>query len=100
MNNQDDFLGKDIALRVANLKNKMLKLELANPNFIKGCSQEEIVKLQKEYDVIFPHSYKVFLENFGHGLGGKVMNDIDILYDQVFPLTNIARNQILIEKAG
>lgn len=98
MDNQNNSLEKDIALRAVNLKNMMLNLGLANPNLIKGCSKQEITKLERENNVIFPQSYKVFLENFGHGLGGRVMNDVDILYDQVFPLTSIARNEILIEE--
>ncbi|BAZ45677.1 hypothetical protein NIES4102_27030 [Chondrocystis sp. NIES-4102] len=98
MSNLNNSLEKDITLRAANLKNMMLDLGLANPHLIKGCSKQEIINLESEYNVTLPNSYKVFLENFGHGLEGRVMNDIDILYDQVLPLTSIARNQILIDE--
>ena len=89
---------KDFETRAKVLKNKMLELDLAKPNLLRGCSEKEIEKLQLDSNVIFPKSYKVFLENFGHGLGGIIMSDIDILYEDIFELTNQLRNEVLIDE--
>ena len=87
---------KDFKTRAENLKNKMLELNLADPNLIKGCCEKEIKKFEQDNNVIFPKSYKVFLENFGHGLGGIILSDIDILYEDIFGLTDRLRNEVLI----
>lgn len=83
--------------RAKQLKNYILFQDLGIPDLIKGCSKLEILQLEKKYAVILPRSYKVFLENFGRGLGGKIMRDCDVLYDDIFSLTNIIRNEILID---
>ena len=80
------------------LKEKIVKQGLGSSELIKGCSESEILKLESKYNVILPQSYKIFLKFFGHGLGGRVMNDCDILYDDIFSLTDTIRNEILIEE--
>ena len=83
----------------ANLvKQRMLRSNIALKTHIRGCSIDEILILEQRYHIVLPQSYKVFLKHFGHGLGGYVMNDIDILYDNIQGLTNILRNEVLIEK--
>jgi len=98
MDNQDSCLENSFELRAKSLKSKMLELNLARPDLIKGCPEKEISELEKKCNVILPKSYKVFLENFGHGLGGRVMNDIDILYNQISGLANLLRNELLIDE--
>ena len=78
----------------------MLRLGLAQPNLIKGCSNQEIQKLQKDFNVIFPKSYIVYLENFGHSLGGGLMGEVDVLYDKVGCLTKELRDEVIIEEEG
>lgn len=84
--------------KVIGLKEKIIKQGIGEPDLIKGCSESEILKLEQEYNVILPPSYKIFLKNFGHGLGGKIMKEIDILYNDIFSLTNIIKNEILIDE--
>ncbi|MEM8718336.1 MAG: SMI1/KNR4 family protein [Cyanobacteria bacterium P01_G01_bin.39] len=84
--------------RAANLKKQIIKQGIGRPDLIKGCSEPEISKLEQKYNVIFPQSYKIFLKNFGHGLGGVIMKECDILYNDAFELTNVLRNEILIEE--
>ncbi|MEM8718333.1 MAG: SMI1/KNR4 family protein [Cyanobacteria bacterium P01_G01_bin.39] len=88
---------KDFETRAVNLKKIMIELNIADPNLIKGCNHQEIMQLEQENNVLFPQSYKVFLKHFGHGLGGRVMNDIDILYEDISGLTNLLRDEVLIE---
>jgi hypothetical protein len=85
-------------LRADLLKTNMLESGLARPDLIKGCSEQEILELAKKSNVIFPNSYTVFLKNFGYGLGGRIMADIDITYDKILPLTNLLRNEVLIDE--
>ena len=89
---------KDFETRAIALKDQMLKLNLADPNLVRGCSKKEIEKLEQDNNVILPKSYRVFLENFGHGIGGAIMKEIDILYDNIFNLTNVIRNEVLIDE--
>ena len=97
---------RDFEHRAKTLKNIMLVLEVAKPDLIKGCSEREISLLEKERDVILPNSYKTFLRYFGHGLGGRVMSDIDILYEDIYTsiryeissYENLLRDEILIEE--
>ncbi|MEM8718334.1 MAG: SMI1/KNR4 family protein [Cyanobacteria bacterium P01_G01_bin.39] len=89
---------QDFHSRAKAIKNIMLELNIAKAELIRGCSQSEIENLEQEHNVMFPESYKIFLSYFGHGLGGKVMSDIEILYDDISGLTNELRNETLIEE--
>lgn len=98
MNNKNNSLKNSFETKARLLKDRMLKSNIAKPELIKGSSEKEISDLEKECDVVFPESYKVFLRNFGRGLGGCVMNDIDILYPNIQSLTDLLRNEILIDE--
>ena len=80
------------------LKRGIIENGLGRESDIKGCTESEILELENKYDIVLPLSYKVFLKNFGHGLGGTIMKDCDILYKDVFLLTDIVKNEILIEE--
>ena len=103
MNNQNKFLVNKFEARADSLKKKMVDLELADSNLIRGCSEEEISRLEKGSNVIFPVSYKVFLKTFGHSFGGLVMSDIAIRYNEIQgygeiqDLVSYFRDEILIE---
>ena len=75
---------KNFVQRVETLKKEMLELGYIQPNLAKGCSEQEIQKLQQEYDVIFPTSYIVCLKNFGHSFGGDIFQEIDFHYESIF----------------
>jgi hypothetical protein len=98
MKDKDNCSEKNFIDRAAHLRNCIIQQGLGDPNLIKGCSELEISKLGKEYNVVFPQSYKIFLRNFGHGLGGRIMRECDILYNDIFSLTNIIKNEILIDE--
>lgn len=98
MNNTNFQPNIDFEKKALTLKDLMIKTGVANPNLIKGCSREEIIQIEQENNVTLPTSYKVFLKNFGHGLGGRVMYDIDILYPKILGLTDFLRNEVLIEE--
>ena len=89
---------EDFEAKAEALKKKMLESGVANSDLIKGCSESESSTLEQENDVVFPNSYKVFLKHFGRGLGGIIMSDIDILYDEISGLTDFLRNKVLIEE--
>lgn len=89
---------QDFQSRAKAIKNIMLELDIANAELIKGCSQSEIEHLEQKHNVVLPESYKAFLSNFGHGLGGKVMSDIEILYEDISGLTTELRDETLIEE--
>ncbi|MEM8718335.1 MAG: SMI1/KNR4 family protein [Cyanobacteria bacterium P01_G01_bin.39] len=89
---------KDFETRAITIKKIMIELAIADPSLIKGCNHQEIMQLEQENNVSFPQSYKVFLQHFGHGLGGRVMNDIDLLYEDIPGFTNLLRNEVLIEE--
>lgn len=99
INEKNNFdSARDFHSRAKAIKNTMVELDIANAKLIKGCSQSEIKYLEQKQNVVFPESYKVFLSNFGHGLGGKVMSDIEILYDDISGLTTELRDETLIEE--
>lgn len=91
-NNIENFLDA----RAKELYDRIIQSQIATLEQIKGCSEQEIEELEKACELSLPYSYKVFLRNFGHGFGG-VANDVDFLYQDVLPLTNIAR-EILQEE--
>ena len=93
-----EIIRNKLTSRAIRLKQNILQTGMGQINLVKGCSEEEIHKLEEKYNVVLPISYRIFLENFGNGIGGKVMNDIDFLYDSISSLTDIARNEILVEK--
>jgi len=98
MIDKDNYSEKNFVDRAARLRDCIIQQGLGDPNQIKGCSELEISKLEKEYNVMLPQSYKTFLRNFGHGLGGRIMRECDILYSDIFSLTNIIRNEILVDE--
>lgn len=93
----ENSLKSKFADRAKQLKAYIIEQNIGISDLIRGCSKSEIIKLEQKYQILLPESYKVFLENFGHGLGGRIMNDCDILYNDIFDLTNTARNEILVE---
>ena len=98
MKEQDYQSNQEMIDKAINIKEKIIQQGIGRPDLIRGCSESEILKLEQKYDVILPQSYKTFLKYFGHGLGGGIMKEIDILYNDIFSLTDVIRNEILIEE--
>ena len=86
MNNFSKNIREQLIKRANKLKNRMVNSRIADPTKIKGCSEEEILVLEKACELSLPYSYKMFLRYFGHSLGGRVMNDVEINYNSVFSL--------------
>lgn len=78
----------------SSLKNirSLLNLDLDN---IKGCSLEEISKIEEFYDIKLPYSYKKFLVKMGHN-AGDFLSGTDAFYNNIFNLKNWA-NELLYE---
>ena len=89
MNDSQD-IKKSVEARATALRNRIIQSKIAKSEYLVGCSNEEIEALEKACKLILPYSYKVFLKNFGHCFGG-IAYDVDFLYQDVFPLTKIAR---------
>ena len=105
MNHSEKEIKKSLEARANALRNQIIQSQIAKPEQLIGCSDKEIEALEKACGLALPYSYKVFLKNFGHCFGG-VANDVEFLYQDVFPLTKIAReilqdegDLILSEKA-
>lgn len=86
MNSSRKNIREQLVIRANELKNRMINSGIADPTKIKGCSEEEILVLEKACGLSLPYSYKVFLHYFGHSFGGIVMNDVEINYNSVFSL--------------
>lgn len=65
------------------LANELISNNLADPEKIKGCTKEEIEKVENYYGVLLPESYKAFLTVMGHYCG-DFYRGTDILYNEVF----------------
>ncbi len=65
------------------LLNKMIEAKVANPKKIKGCTQEEIEKLENHYGFSLPKSYKAFLIVMGNNCG-ELHAGTDVLYHELF----------------
>lgn len=97
MKNIDSYPNIDYENIAQTLRKEILHHHLfVDRKMIKGCSIQEINKLEQENNVVFPESYKTFLKYFGHGLGGYVMGDIVFLYNEISGLTDYLRNEELI----
>lgn len=73
-----------IIARVNKLKDRMIEKRIVlKPEEFYGCSEEEIAALEKTIGLPIPYSYKVFLLNFGKGIDGFVMRDVEYTYDLV-----------------
>jgi hypothetical protein len=60
---------------------------VATEGDIRGCSDEEIERLETHYNVRLPQSYRDFLHAMGHRAGEFFGDNIeDIYYDRVFGL--------------
>lgn len=84
MNNSQKNIREQLVNKAIKFKNRIIEDGIANPDKIKGCSEAEILVLEKASGLTLPFSYKVFLRHFGHGLGGRIMNDVEYQYDSVF----------------
>lgn len=84
MNQSRNHVREQLIKRANEFKNMIIDRGIADRNKIKGCSEEEILKLEQASELTLPYSYQVFLRYFGHGLGGKIMNDVEYQYDSVF----------------
>lgn len=75
---------------------RIIESQISKSEKIRGCSETEIKELEKACGLPLPCSYKIFLKKFGHGFGG-IANDVSFLYEDVFPLTKIAREILQYE---
>ena len=94
--NFDFKLKKSLEARKNALYKRIIQPQIGKPELIKGCSEQEIEELEKACGLSLPLSYKVLLRNFGHGFGG-IAYDVEFLYQDVFPLTQIAREMLQYE---
>ena len=98
MNYSKKDIKESLEARANALRNQIIQFQIAKPEELIGCSDKEIEALEKACGLILPYSYKVFLKNFGHSFGG-VADDVEFLYQDVFPLTKIAREILQYEKS-
>lgn len=79
-----------------NAKNRIISSNIALPDEIKGCTEEEIRELEVFLDINLPLSYKAFLKVMGHG-AGRLMRDSDVFFDVLKKLTKEASEILLYE---
>jgi hypothetical protein len=81
-------------MSVDNLELLLEKLNLLDETQRRGCTEEDILKLEKKYGFRLPYSYKSFLLAFGFGGSGVFdLNEIDYTYDKVLEMTEYMINQ-------
>ncbi len=54
---------------VKELVQKLVEAGIVNENRIVGCTEDEIQSIEREYNVVLPHSYKTFLRLMGRNAG-------------------------------
>ena len=91
MNNSNNELKKALDDRASHLYQRIIQSQLAAPEQIEGCSEQEIKKLEQTYELPLPYSYKVFLRYFGRRLYG-IATDLEFVYPNVLSLTQYARD--------
>ena len=91
MSHSNNKLKKSLDARANNLYNRIIQSQLATPEQIKGCSEQEIKKLEQTYNLTLPYSYKVFLQHFGHGFA-PIGNEFHYLYQEALSFTQDERN--------
>lgn len=70
---------------------RLYETGLATPGALKGCSESEILLLEKKYRLALPRSYRAFLSVMGHV--SVVMSDLDYNYNKVLEFTARERNR-------
>ena len=84
MSQKDNSVREKLTNRVSKLKERMIEKRIVlNLEEIHGCSEAEIAELEKTIGLPIPYSYKLFLLNFGKGIDGYVMRDVEYTYDLV-----------------
>lgn len=91
MNNFNNELKKSLDDRASYLHHRIIQSNLAIPERIKGCSEQEIKKLEQTYNLTLPYSYKLFLRHFGHGFA-HIGNEFHYLYQEALSFTRDERN--------
>jgi len=79
-----------------NAKKRIISSNIALPDEVKGCTEEEIKKLEIVLNVQLPLAYKAFLKVMGHG-AGRLMRDADVFLDVLKGLTKEA-SEILADE--
>ena len=72
------------------LRERLISSCLARPDEIVGCTEREIVALEKEIGHRFPESYRSFLRVAGKRVG-NFLDDLTIFYPKIVGLTDRLR---------
>jgi hypothetical protein len=68
---------------------KLIRMRIAKPQEIKGCSDDEISTLEARYHLSLPKLYKEFLREMGHR-AGSFYQGTDFFYESLFDLRESA----------
>ena len=99
MDNLNNNLKQPLDARADNLYHRAIRSQVAKPERLKGCSEQEIAEIEQTYKLSLPYSYKVFLRYFGHNFG-SVATDLEFLYPSPLLLTQWSRDtdrEVLLE---
>lgn len=72
------------------LIDRMFCSQIATLESLQGCTSHEIEMLEDEYEIVLPHTYKVFLTRMGHARG-NLGTYLDFSYDDALLLTKRER---------
>jgi hypothetical protein len=82
--------GKKTMLTPKRFLNRLISSEIAEPDEIHGCSEKEIMALEKEAGQPLPKPYRAFLAVAGRG-AGPFMADLTIYFPEIKGLTKSTR---------
>lgn len=68
---------------IDNLADGLIEIGLATPETIAGCSDEELLEVEKFYNLKLPQVYKDYMRKFGKA-SGKFLEECGIYYDDLF----------------
>jgi hypothetical protein len=71
----------------------LYEASLFKPVEFRGCSPEEIMALERKYDVILPIAYRLFLSRLGHNTHGFAAGSL-LAYKDVLAMTEKERQKL------
>ncbi len=69
------------------VKKQLIELKLALPDELLGCTQDEVIELERQLDICLPKAYQEFLLSMGHG-AGRFLRGSDCFFKHLPELQN------------
>lgn len=71
-----------IAMYLDKVKKQLIELKIASPDEQVGCTQDEVIELERQLGISLPKAYREFLLSMGYG-AGKFLRGSDCFFEHL-----------------